>query len=218
MKKPTIDIHQSHIIVKKLNGKIDIREVQDYFNSQYLGITIYIAAYEIGKHQDKHIHCYAISTYTKRYYQDHLKHPTWKFRDLPITDTPEDKKKVLSYIFKDGSDYYEYSKAKFFLDYRENKECSFQNLNLYDIYHAAKTRKQMKLSPNPSQTEYWIDHFLSLNHKPSKKEILKEIINLKKQKKQEITKLRLKNLLQTILVNSDPLYEKHLIEEIASEV
>lgn len=218
MKKPTIDIHQSHIIIKKLKDKIDIKEVQDYFDKENLGIKIYIAAYEIGKHQDKHIHCYAISTYTKRYYQDHLKHPTWKFRDLPIQDTPEDKKKVLSYIFKDGEDYYEYSKTKFFLDYRQNKECSFQNLNLYDIYHQAKLRREAKLPPNPSQTEYWINHFMDYKPKPTKKEILKEIINYKKNKKQEITKLRLKNLLQTILVNIDPSYEKYLIEEISSEL
>ena len=218
MKKPTIEQHTSHIIVKCLDKKIDIQEVQEYFNKKELGITLYIAAYEIGRHSDKHIHAYSSTLYTKRYYQDHLKHPEWKFRLKFIEDTLEDKKKVISYIFKDGDDYHEYSKKKFFMDYRENKDCSFHNMNIYNIYHDAKVRKERKLAPNPSQTEYWISHFKKQNPKPEKKEILKEIIKYKKEKFQEITKLRLKNLLQTILVNIDPKYEKYIINEIADEI
>ena len=218
MKKPTIEKNRSHLIVKCLDSKIDIQDLQNWLDSEKLGFTIHLASYEIGKHKDRHLHCYTTSLYTKRYYASHLKHPLYKFRLKFIKDDIEDRKRVVRYIFKDGDDYYQYSKTKFLLDYRENKDCSLHDMNLYDIYCYVKERREAGLPPTPSQTEYWISHFKELNPKPTKKEILKEIINHKKQKSQEITKLRIKNLLQTILVNIDPSYEKYLIEEIADEI
>lgn len=218
MKKPSLEQNNVHLIVKNLTDKPDLKEIQDYFNKQELGITIYLAAYEIGKHKDKHVHCYCTSIYTKRYYNDHLKHPDWKFRFLIIQNSQTDIEKVISYLFKDGDDYYEYSKTKFLLDYRLNTECSLHGINIYKTYKDAKNRKEKGLKPNKTPTEEMIEYFIKMPIRPTKKEILKEIIKMKKEKKLLIQKTYLKNLLVTILAHLDPKYERNLIEEIASEV
>lgn len=216
MKKPQLEHHIAHLIVKNLPNKIDIAEIQEYFNKKQLGITVFLGSYEVGKDGDKHIHTYSHTIYSKRYYTDHLKHPDWKFRLKFVKEEIDDKEKVLSYIFKDGDDYKDWSMKKYLLDYVENKDASLDGVNVFKVYHNAKGRREAGIKGTEGMTEKYINRYRGTGK--SEKEILSEIINEKISKKLLIRKQYLRDLITTINVHNSEKFKKQLIKEILSTI
>ena len=212
MRKPSLEHRIAHLIIKRLPEKLDISRIQEELNKKELGITIYIAAYEVGKDGDKHIHAYCHTIYSKRYYTSHLKHDIFKFRLKFVKDEEEDKKRVLSYIFKGGEDYNKFSRNKYLLDYVENKDASLDNVNVYNVYQGARERREKGIKGTETETERYINKYKGSCKKS--KEILKEIINEKINKKLLIRKQYLRDLITTIECHNSEKFKNELINEL----
>ena len=139
-KLPAVKKQAYHLIVKEIKDFAHGLEIINKLPS--VGIQPYFCSYELGSTgNNPHIHLYAVALYTRRYYTDHI-HEVFpnKYILKLVKQSLTDHKRIISYIFKDGETYSDYTSSQHNIHYITDSNSVYQppgieeSINLYELY------------------------------------------------------------------------------------
>lgn len=191
-KLPAVKKQAYHLIVKEIKDFADGLEIINKLPS--VGIQPYFCSYELGATgNNPHIHLYCVALYTRRYYTDHI-HEVFpnKYILKLVKGSLIDHERIISYIFKDGETYSDYTSSQHNIHYITDSNSIYQppgieeSINLYELYH-------IEQQPSTTITPTIISYSLA---------------------KRKVVKTYTQKLCQHFYDHKDEIYKKHLYTDL----